>query len=271
MRAAFLESVMGKLAYRDSGGEGSAVVMLHGNSLSARCFARQMSAPLGESRRLIALDLPGHGDSQDAADPQSYTLPGYAEALTTFVNAVGLERAVFVGWSLGGHVLLEAAPNLPRAAGFVIFGTPPLAFPPAMDQAFLPNPALAAGFSAEITLEQAEAYVAALFKPGSVEAQASFVQDMMRADKRARAGLAASIAPNGYRDEVAVVANLRRPLAIVHGAEDQLVNGAYFDGLSAPTLWRAGVQMIRDAGHALHWEQPAIFNNLLEAFLDDFS
>jgi hypothetical protein len=41
------------------------------------------------------------------------------------------------------RVLLEAAPNLDRVPGFAIFGTPPIGFPPAMDRAFLPNPAMA--------------------------------------------------------------------------------------------------------------------------------
>jgi pimeloyl-ACP methyl ester carboxylesterase len=81
--------------------------------------------------------------------------------------------------------------------------------------------------------------------------------------------LGASIAPNGYRDEVEVVANLKRPLAVVHGAEEQLVNGAYFDGLDMPTLWRGGVQTIVDAGHAPHWEQAKTFDALLEAFVQE--
>jgi pimeloyl-ACP methyl ester carboxylesterase len=269
MKVSTLKSNVGKLAYRDSGGAGPAVIMVHGNSLSGKCFARQFSARLGEDYRLIALDLAGHGDSQDAIDPASYTLPGYAQSLAAFAQAIGLESAVFVGWSLGGHVVLEAVPILKNAAGFVVMGAPPLAFPPAMDKAFLPNPALGAGFTADVSLPQAEAYIGALLKAGSSEIPADFVKDFMRADGRARAQLAASIAPGGYRDEVAVVENLHRPLAIFHGAAEQLVSGAYLNDLRMPTLWRGSVQTVPDAGHAVHWEQPAAFNELLTAFLRD--
>jgi len=52
---------------------------------------------------------------------------------------------VIVGWSLGGHIALEAASALPDAAGFVIFGTPPVSGPADMPEAFLPNPALETG------------------------------------------------------------------------------------------------------------------------------
>jgi len=51
-------------------------------------------------------------------------------------------------WSLGGHILLEAAKDLPRARGFAIYGTPPVGFPPEMADAFLPNPAMARDFLA---------------------------------------------------------------------------------------------------------------------------
>lgn len=267
MKATFLENELGTMAYRVSIGSGPVVVLIHGNSASARSFTRQLEGPLGEKLRLVAIDLPGHGESQNAADPAAYSLPGYARALTALVKAVGLEEAVFVGWSLGGHVLLEAAPDLHKAAGFMIFGTPPLAFPPAMDQAFLPNPAFGVGFSADINKQQAAAFVASFFKPGYADVAPSFLDDVMRADGRARAHLGASIAPNGYRDEVEVVAHLKRPLAVLHGAEEQLVNRAYFDMLTVPTLWRGAVQAIADAGHAPHWEQAPTFDALLDAFV----
>jgi pimeloyl-ACP methyl ester carboxylesterase len=66
-----------------------------------------------------------------------------------------------------------------------------------------------------------------------------------------------------------VVAELKRPLAVLHGAEEQLVNGAYFADLAMPTLWRGAVQTIAAAGHTPQWERPAAFDALLEAFADD--
>ena len=267
MKTAYFDGPAGSIAYHASPGAGSPVVLLHGNSSSSKAYMRQLLSPLGESRRLIAFDLPGHGQSDNADEPSHYSLPGYASATVAFAKGLGLEEAVFVGWSLGGHIILEAAADLPKAAGFMIFGTPPLAFPPAMDQAFLPNPAMGVGFSAEVSRSDAESYAASFFKPDYADVARSFVEDILRTDGRARAGLAASIAAGGYRDEIEIVATLKQPLAVLHGADEQIVNGAYLQRLAMPTLWRNSVQIIAGAGHAPQWEKAPGFNGLLDAFV----
>jgi pimeloyl-ACP methyl ester carboxylesterase len=255
------------LAYYESSGTGPAALLIHGNSASGRAFERQLAGEIGARFRLVALDLPGHGESGRAPNSATYSLPGYAATVAAAARALGLERAALVGWSLGGHIALEAHNLLPDAAGFVIFGTPPLAFPPAMEAAFLPNPAVNIGFKVDVTPDEATAYARSFFDPRADIDPQPFVDDILRTDGAARAGLAASIKPNGYQDEVQIVANLRRPLAIVHGAAEQLVSESYISALAMPTLWRNSVQIISGAGHAPHWEQPAAFNALLEAFL----
>lgn len=258
------------IAFRESAGTGRAVLLLHGNSSSSRSFQHQLDSPLGRKHRLAAIDLPGHGASQQASDPQStYTLPGLARIVVAATEQLGLHDAIFVGWSLGGHILLEASNQLPNAAGFLIFGTPPIAFPPAMAEAFLPHPAMAASFKAELTEAEMDAYVAAFFKPNTADIPAMFQEDIRRTDGRIRSGIADSIRPDGYRDEVEIAAQLSAPLAILHGEQEQLVNAAYIRSLTMPTLWRNSIQFIPDAGHAPHWEQPEHFNALLEMFIQE--
>jgi pimeloyl-ACP methyl ester carboxylesterase len=269
MKTTIIETGAGKIVCHESSGSGQAVVLIHGNSASSAAFAHQMRGALGAKHRLIAFDLPGHGASDNAVDPAIYCMPGYARVLTDVVKQLGVQDAVFVGWSLGGHIVLEAAPDLPQAKGFVIFGTPPLAFPPAMEKAFLPNPAMAYTFQRDLNEEQARGYVAVAFRPGVTDLPQAMIADVLRTDGRAREQLAASIAPNGFRDEVEIVAHLKQPLAVLHGAQEQLINGAYFDSLKMPTLWRGKVQVIDGAGHLPQWEQPAQFDALIEAFVGD--
>ena len=173
---------------------------------------------------------------------------------------------MFVGWSLGGHILLEAAPDLPRARGFAIFGTPPVDLPVPFERAFLPNPLVGVGFSAEITREQAAAYVEAGFAPGFTDIASFFLEDALRADGRARAGVGASVVPGVSRDEAAIVAALRTPLAILHGEHDRFINFDYFASLKAPTLWRGAPQVIAKAGHTPQWETPQAFDALVGDF-----
>ena len=255
--------------YQSKGTGKPAVLLIHGNSCSSRSYQRQLESALGGKFRLVAMDLPGHGQSSPATDPQAtYCLPGYARAVVEVAGQLGLTEAVLVGWSLGGHVVLEASRQLPKAAGWMIFGAPPLAFPPAMAEAFLPHPAMGAAFKSDLTEEEAAGFASAMFKPGAAVPDL-FLEDIRRTDGQARALLAASIRPDGYADEIAIVANLTAPLAILHGEHEQLVNRAYISALKMPTLWRGAVQIVGDAGHAPHWEQPDQFNALLEAFLRD--
>jgi pimeloyl-ACP methyl ester carboxylesterase len=269
MNTQTIDTPNGAVAVHESAGSGPALVLLHGNSASSRAFSRQLDGPLGARFRLVAIDLPGHGDSDDAKDPSLYTLRGHAAAARAAVDALGLADARFVGWSLGGHVALEMAPDLPKAKGFVIFGTPPLGVPPAMAEAFLPNPAMNLTFAPSFERAQGAAFVASFFAPDFFDVPPSFLEDALRADGRARAGLPASFAPNASHDEVAVVRALTVPLAILHGEHEQLVNGAYLASLAAPTLWRGAVQIVPGAGHAPQWETPDAFDALVTAFVEE--
>jgi pimeloyl-ACP methyl ester carboxylesterase len=263
MKTLKIDGPNGAVAFRESKGQGHAAVLIHGNSSSSRVFSHQLEGSLGERFRLVAVDLPGHGASDDARDRSAYSLPGHARAVRAVVDALQLGDAVFVGWSLGGHVALEMAPELRQARGFVIFGTPPLSFPPARE-AFLPHPTMRLIFSEHIDHEQAAAYVASFFKPGFADVPPFFLEDVLRTDGRARSGLAASSA---YRDEVAVARDVKVPLAVLHGADEQLVNGRYFASLAMPSLWRSAVQVIPGAGHTPQWETPQAFDALLAAFI----
>lgn len=277
MKTQKIDAPSGAMAVHDSAGEGPAVVLIHGNSSSSRAFSRQLDGPLGARLRLVAIDLPGHGESDDAKDPSAYSLPGHARAVRAVVEALGLHEARFVGWSLGGHVTLEMAPDLPRARGFVIFGTPPVpsrGTPPTsshegMREPFLPNAAMKFTFQESIDSSEASAYVAAFFKQGFADIPPFYLHDAVRTDGRARSGLGSTVEGGLYRDEVAIVRDLKIPLAVLHGNEEQLVNGRYFGSVAMPTLWRGAVQMIPDAGHTPQWETPQIFDALVEAFVKE--
>ena len=108
-------SVMGKELYYVESGSGSPVVLVHGNTGSSRWWKKVMAL---DGRRVVALDLPNFGRSArlDSAD-----IDLYADYLAAFIGALGLERPVVVGHSLGGAVVMSMAarnPGLP--AGVVI-------------------------------------------------------------------------------------------------------------------------------------------------------
>lgn len=269
MKTSFLTVDGTRIAVHASDGDGPALVLVHGNSASARSFQKQVDGPLGRRLKVIALDLPGHGESGAAADPVAvYSLPGYAAVLERVATELQLQGAVFAGWSLGGHIVLEAAPRLTRAAGFCIFGTPPLAWPPAMDQAFLPDPSGAILFQEHYDDAEVRLRAEGMLKPGAPVPD-FLMQDIRRSDGRLRAQLLSSLGTVGLTDEVKIVAALTRPLAVLHGAQDRVVNGDYIAALTMPTLWRGAVQRLPQAGHMPQWEDADAFDALLEAFVSD--
>ena len=111
--------------YRQIGETDPPVVFVHGLSMSSEVYVKQLESSLADSYRLIAMDLPGHGNSSRSDNPRAdYSLRGYAETVAAFARKVNAEEALFVGLSLGGHILLEATDLLNRAKGFLIFAHP---------------------------------------------------------------------------------------------------------------------------------------------------
>ena len=263
-----IQTLYGAIAVHESVGRGPAIVLIHGNSSSARAFSRQLDGPLGERFRLIAIDLPGHGASSDAEDSKVYSLPGYARVVRAVLDALGVSGPRLVGWSMGGHILLEMAPEYPEARGFLIFGTPPVARPPIGGE-FFATPDPLAIYAKHLERERANAFVASLFAPGFHGIPSFYIDNVLRTDRRARKFLGASLMSGLFRDEVAVVHDLKAPLAVLHGTEDQRINGTYLGSLSMPTLWRSAIQKIPGAGHAPQWETHEAFDALLKAFIEE--
>lgn len=255
------------IAVHEGERNGSPVLLLHGNSMSSRAFARQFEGPLGRSHTLYALDFPGHGDSGRPPDTV-YSFRGFADIVLAVSEDLQLDSAVYVGWSLGGHILLEAAPSLPHAAGFCIFGAPPLSSVATMGEAFHPRPELSELWAAHLTDAQVAARAAVCVRPGT-QPPPILREDIARSDPAFRPAFLKSLLDVDFADEVAIVARLPQPLAVLHGAHDQIIRLDYIQRLSMPTLWRGSVQVIDEAGHMPQWEAPSAFDRLLGAFVTD--
>lgn len=88
-------------------GEGPAVLLIHGWSLSGEVWDRQMRVLAESGRRVIALDQRGHGGSD--APLHGYGIADLADDAMDVLGALGISRASVVGWSLGGMVALRMA------------------------------------------------------------------------------------------------------------------------------------------------------------------
>lgn len=90
------------LRYLDWGNPGATpLVLVHGLSSAARAWSR-VAEHFADRYHVIALDQRGHGDS-DWVPADTYDTDSYVADLEAFVDALGLERFVLVGHSMGGH------------------------------------------------------------------------------------------------------------------------------------------------------------------------
>jgi pimeloyl-ACP methyl ester carboxylesterase len=93
-------------------GRGEPVVMLHGLGSSGADWALQVQA-LEARCRLIVPDLPGSGHS--AALAEGHSVEGFAAAIWSLVDHLGIERPSLVGFSMGGAVALQMALQRPHS------------------------------------------------------------------------------------------------------------------------------------------------------------
>ncbi len=93
------------------GGEGPAIVLIHGITGSSATW-EQILPQLARDFTVLAPDLLGHGDS---AKPRGdYSLGAYASDIRDLMIALGIDRATYVGHSLGGGVAMQLAYQFPE-------------------------------------------------------------------------------------------------------------------------------------------------------------
>ena len=110
----------------NDGGAGAAtpVVFVHGYGGNAEQWLAQLDH-LRPTRRAVALDLRGHGQSGAPAAVAEYSVAGLAADIAAVVDSLHLERFVLVGHSMGGSaVMAYAAAHPGRVAGLVMVGAP---------------------------------------------------------------------------------------------------------------------------------------------------
>lgn len=109
-----------QIAYAEvgaTGGDATALVLLHGGAVDCRMWSPQMTA--FPERTVVAPDARGHGGSTDA--DAAHRL---ADDVVALLDGLGIERAVLVGISMGGGTAVDVALEHPdRVAALVVGGT----------------------------------------------------------------------------------------------------------------------------------------------------
>jgi pimeloyl-ACP methyl ester carboxylesterase len=100
----------GKVHYRAVGAGKDALVFVHGWTCSSKSWRFQENA--FPDRRVIIVDLPGHGES--SAPKANYSLAFFARSLDAVLSDAGVERAVLIGHSMGAPIVGRFARDYPK-------------------------------------------------------------------------------------------------------------------------------------------------------------
>jgi pimeloyl-ACP methyl ester carboxylesterase len=250
--------------YTSGSPEKKAIVFIHGNSMSSKIWQKQFANDLSNKYCLIAIDLPGHGESDDFT---RYDLPVLTNSVITVINHFNLKEYVLVGNSLGGDIILQCWAELKNCKGIILVNTPPLGKPSTMQNAMLPYTLVAMLFTKDCDVTKLDALAENLFLKKETT-PGFFKQDFIRTDGTMRQHLVEAVAGLNYNDEIEAVRNMTMPVAIILGKSERLLNNNYYNSLQVPKLWKNEINLVENAAHCPQWENAKEFNNLLNTFCD---
>lgn len=261
--------------YLTAGAGGPPLVLLHGVGTSAGEWAWVMPA-LARDNLVYAIDLPGYDGS---SDPPDYSPAFTARFVASFLDAVGVERAVFVGSSFGGLAALHLALSDPARVVALV-----LADSAGLDQTMSPA-------FANLTLPRgSEEPMASWHRTPPGAAQRAFVRASLlfarpwqiplkwlagqyrlsRLPSFARtelAALRAAVNPAGQREVfVDRLPELGMPTLLVWGTEDRVFPVWQAKGAAA-RLANGSLALVADCGHLPHVEKPERFASILKGFI----
>lgn len=96
-------------------GEGVPLVMIHGVIAEGMLYARTLRRLAGAGFKVIAIDSAGHGRTAGLGS-KGWTFDSYVDLHERVLDHLGVERAVFIGHSMGGRVVVELAARRPERA-----------------------------------------------------------------------------------------------------------------------------------------------------------
>jgi pimeloyl-ACP methyl ester carboxylesterase len=231
-----------------------ALVLVHGSVVSRKMWLPQLRS-LSDAYRVIAPDLPGHGEL--GSTPWSFGAAVEVVARTIEREARG--RALVVGLSLGGYVAMRLAHRHPDAvSGLVLVGC-------------------SRGYDGAIGVYLKA--VASLMRHGYLRQSPKKLEEKTRrlfsptyasvADEQVGAGLHAEPLADAFTemastDWLALVAQLDLPILIVNGERDTMVRRGEKDFVAAAPATR--VVTLAGAGHACNLDRPEEFDRAVREF-----
>lgn len=246
------------LATEDAGaGSDQTILLIHGSGVTARSWTDQLRG-LGRALRVLAIDLPGRGESDPIPEA---TVEGYADTALGLLKALGTGPVFVAGHSLGGGVALVLAARGPEVVGgLILLSTcaklPETANPLGSLLWYLPGPIRKLLFFSMVKKM--------LFSPGAVARAVRLGMEEIRTCRPET--IVKDVAAAKAMDLEEVAAGLDVPALILCGSRDKLTPPALSERLR-DLMPGSRLHVVEGAGHMLPLEAPEEVNQAILDFV----
>jgi 3-oxoadipate enol-lactonase len=245
----------GRIGVAEEGSGGTPIVFLHGVGSDKSVWAPQL-AYFGKSRRAVAFDYPGYGESAPA--PEGATREEFAAAILAGLDALGIGEAHICGLSLGGVIAIAIHAAAPERCASLILADSFAVHP---DGRAIYERSVAASVDLR-ALAEARADVL-LAQPADPAVRHEVVETMARIDPAAYRIGAEAVWLADQRDRTR---RIRVPTLVICGAEDKVTPPELSSEL-AELIPGARYELIERAGHLSNLERPDEFNKVVREFI----
>lgn len=239
--------------YYEVHGDGPPLLLTHGYSLTSETWHGQIEA-LSKHHKLVLWDMRGHGQSDYPDDPAAYSEALTVADMAALLDAVGADKAIVGGLSLGGYMSLAFYRTHPeRVRALLIIDTGP-------------------GFKKDDAREvwNKRAHVTGdRFDREGLEALKSAGRDgsgVTHRDARGLARAARGMMPQRDARVIESLPNIKVPSLVVVGADDTPFLAA--SDYMAAKIPGAQKVVVPAAGHLVNIDQPQAFIEAVLPFLD---
>ncbi|PWT85591.1 MAG: alpha/beta hydrolase [Acidobacteria bacterium] len=245
-----------RIFYRDSGGDGVPVILLHAATGSSRVWDNQFSVFAAAGYRVIAFDRRGWGRTVlDGAGPQPGTA---ADDLLNLLAQLGLDRVHVIGTAAGGFVALDFALSYPKHVRSLVI---------ANSIGGVQDPDYVA-LGRRLRPPQFDALPPEIRElgPSYRASNAAGTGRWVELEKMSRSATPPT-PPQPLRNRItfALLGTIEVPTLLMTGDADMYAPPPILR-LFAERIKGAEVFIVPEAGHSAYWEQPELFNRAVLNF-----
>jgi hypothetical protein len=229
------------------------MLFVHGNSSSKESFNSQVNF-FSENFRVIAPDLPGHGDSNRVLK-NNYSLKLMSDFLENFVKTLDIKVYCLLGHSLGGHLCLQALNNI-SPQKFITWGAPPMTNPPIMEKLFVGNLVANYFFQEDLTIENKKDLFKECFEKKSSVNLKRFIEGFDKSDPLFRSQLISELSSLDFKDEFEELEKYSGETLFLLGSNEKIINNSYI----TENCFEYAVRLISKTSHNAHIDSVEDFN-----------